>query len=95
MIETTRQNFKVEIKRIDKNVFRIDQLRENQFSSFLRITRLEKERRIPENSCLIVIFSTTEQDYIIIPFIDVVNFGYGAILHIDFKNKKFVCQSEK
>ena len=92
IVQSKRQFFAVEVKKIENYKFKINQLRENQLTSFIKITTLERERRTPDNSCVIVIWSVEQKDFIIIPFVEIAHLSINDTIIIDFKSKTFICQ---
>ena len=87
IIESDQDSYFFEAKRILWNIFKNSQMRQNQITSFLRITKLRKNRK-----CIVVIFKKWTKDYIIIPFVDLFKWWEKQSFIIDFENKIYKSQ---
>lgn len=103
IIQTNINNYFFEAKRIEKDIFKLNQIRENQRASFHKISNIEnkceiyslKENEIENlknKSCLFIIFQKDTENYIIIPFVELALLWYNSKIKIDFENKKYISQ---
>lgn len=103
IIQTNINNYFFEAKRIEKDIFKLNQIRENQRASFHKISNIENKCEIyslkqedilnlKNKSCLLVIFQKDTENYIIIPFVELALLWYNSKIKIDFDNKKYTYQ---
>jgi len=72
-----------EVKIIDNEVFKYNQLRDNQHTALKRLHKLWR-------SAIVTIWSINKKDYIIIPFYKLLALWWNTSIIIDFNNKSFI-----
>ena len=72
-----------EVKKIDNEVFKYNQIEDHQHTALKRLHLLGRPT-------IITIWSVKQKDYIIIPFYQLLALGWDTSIIIDFKNKQFI-----
>jgi len=83
LISTNLDFYACEIKIIDNEVFKFNQLRDNQVTALKRLHLLGRPT-------IITIYSKKQKDYIIISFPKLLALGWDTSIIIDFKTKQFI-----
>lgn len=72
-----------EIKVIDNEVFKFNQLRDNQVTALKRLLKLWRPT-------IVTIWSKKQKNYIIIPFSELLKLWWDTSIIIDFKLRKYI-----
>lgn len=72
-----------EVKKIDNEVFKYNQIEDHQHTALKRLYNLGRPT-------IVTIWSVKQKDYIIIPFYKLLALGWDTSIIIDFKTKTFI-----